>query len=152
MKNTNTKKRNSNQRGAEIERKVMHFLQEREYSVHHSKRSVFRTGPIIRCNSNDVFGCIDLVAVKPGEKTRFIQVTTTSGIGEKLKKILKIKWNLKHSNVEVWRYASKGRFILMQLKNKRLKKFAEIQRNQLLLLKGGQCHDIELKIGLQKRR
>ena len=129
------KKRNNNQRGAEVERKVMHFLQERGYSVHHSVRSVYRTGPIIRCNSNDVFHCIDIVAVNPGEKTRFIQVTTTSGIGAKLKKILKIKWNLRYSSIEVWRYASKGRFILMQLKNKKLKKFAEIQRNQLLLVK-----------------
>ena len=59
---------------------------------------------------NDIFGCIDIVAIKPGEKTLWVQVTADRGVLRKLKKISYIDWNFEHSEVWIAIYIGKGKW------------------------------------------
>jgi hypothetical protein len=74
-------------------------LERQGYKVHRTIRSRF--------NSNDVFGCIDLVAKRRGERTRWIQVTSDGGIGRKATDLAEVPWDPLFDLVEVWQW--KGR-------------------------------------------
>lgn len=52
--------------------------------------------------ANDFFGCIDLIAVRPGSKIRFVQVTDQTHLTKHLPEMQAIPWPLEHCSVEVW--------------------------------------------------
>ena len=95
---------NTSTKGTVIEAQAMRLLEAEGYRVHRCVRTGAKRGPLWISQSNDVFGCIDLVAKKKGERTRWIQVTADSGIGRKRDEILGIPWNTDHDSVEIWRW------------------------------------------------
>jgi hypothetical protein len=56
---------------------------------------------------NDIFGA-DLIAVRPGEKTLFVQATLDSSTGKRLEEFKKYSWNLEHQQVELWQKKESG--------------------------------------------
>ena len=131
------KEKSKVQSGNIAEMWVRDYLRERGYSVHRCLRSFFRTakGGILS-HSNDIFNCIDIVAVRPSDKTLFVQVTKHSGIGEKLEKLKQVKWNFEDSTVQVWQNVSSGRWRILQFDGENLIPVAEIQRGVLMEIKG----------------
>lgn len=129
---------NKRQKGNICQNKAAEFLTKWGYQVHNQKSvaSMIRTsrGMIWVSKRNDILGCIDLIAIKSDEPTRFIQVTAHTGMGEKLKKLGTVKWNFAYSSVEVWRYVDKGRWVLMEYTGEALEKFAEIKRGVLMTI------------------
>ena len=81
------RKVNTSSKGTAIELAAIKVLEAEGYKVHRCVRTGVKRGPFYFSQSNDVFGCIDLVAKKKGERTRWIQVTADSGIGRKKKDI-----------------------------------------------------------------
>lgn len=88
----------------------MQHLEQHGYKVHRCVRTGQKRGPIWVSNSNDVFGCVDLVAKKVGERTRWVQVTADSGIGRKKADLAEVPWDQDHDCVEIWRYKGRNLF------------------------------------------
>jgi hypothetical protein len=87
-----------------VELLAIRLLEAEGYKVHRCVRTGTRRGPIFVSQSNDVFGCIDLVAKKLGHRTRWIQVTAHSGIGAKRKELDEVPWDPQFDAVEIWRW------------------------------------------------
>lgn len=84
--------------GREAEARCEAILVEQGYKVHRTVRSSHYG------LANDIFGCIDIIAKKRGERTRWIQVTAGGGIGEKVEDIEEMAdaWDPDLDSVEVW--------------------------------------------------
>lgn len=94
----------SNGKGREAERKAIQILERLGYVVHRTVRvSIFRRGRWFS-QRNDVFGCIDLLAKRRGERMRYIQVTMGGGIGAKRRELATVPWDVEHESVEIWRW------------------------------------------------
>lgn len=99
---------NSVAAGLEHERRVLTHLRLEEHKVHRTTRtSRQRRGGRWMSQSNDIFGCIDILAKRAGERMRYIQVTSGSGdIGRKKAKLSRIPWDTQYESVEIWRWVS----------------------------------------------
>lgn len=95
---------NTSAKGTAIELAAIKILEAEGYKVHRCVRTGVRRGPLYISQSNDVFGCIDLVAKKRGTRTRWIQVTAHSGIGQKKKDLDEVPWDRAFDSVEIWRW------------------------------------------------
>ena len=81
---------------------------------------------------NDIFGCIDLIAISPHIKPTFIQCTCDSSIGRKFKELVAIPWSLRHSDVNVWQKMAGRRVVVWSLNETRtFEKFSEIRKGKL---------------------
>jgi len=90
--------------GRELEHRVKAILEKYGYQVHLTQYSFTsrvdaQGNRIIRSFSNDIFNCIDLVAIKPNEKTLWIQVTADHSIRKKLIKLQDVNWNFDYSRI-----------------------------------------------------
>lgn len=88
--------------GTEVERIAIAILEDQGYKVHRTVRTPVKVGKFFISQSNDVFGCIDLIAKKKGERTRWVQVTKDKGIGRKKKDLSQVPWDKDFDSVEVW--------------------------------------------------
>jgi hypothetical protein len=95
---------NTSSKGTAIELAAIKVLEAEGYKVHRCVRTGVKRGPFWFSQSNDVFGCIDLVGKKRGERTRWIQVTADSGIGRKKKDLDEVPWDPAFDSVEIWRW------------------------------------------------
>jgi hypothetical protein len=95
---------NTSSKGTAIELAAIKVLEAEGYKVHRCVRTGVKRGPLYISQSNDVFGCIDLVAKRRGERTRWIQVTADSGVGRKKKDIGEVPWDPVFDAVEIWRW------------------------------------------------
>lgn len=95
---------NTSKKGTSIELAAIKVLEAEGYKVHRCVRTGVKRGPFYFSQSNDVFGCIDLVAKKKGARTRWIQVTADSGIGRKKKDLDEVPWDAQFDSVEIWRW------------------------------------------------
>lgn len=78
------------------------FLIAEGWSVKACARIPMRTSSgQVWMKGDDIFGT-DLVAVKPGQKTLFVQCTLDSGVKKRLEEIRKHAWELAHQQVELW--------------------------------------------------
>ncbi len=102
------RKVNTSSKGTAIELAAIKVLEAEGYKVHRCVRTGVKRGPIYISQSNDVFGCIDLVAKKRGTRTRWIQVTADSGIGRKKKDLDEVPWDPHFDSVEIWRWVGGG--------------------------------------------
>jgi len=100
----NRKRANSSKKGQQVELLAIKLLEAEGYKVHRCIRTGAKRGPFWVSQSNDVFGCIDLVGKKKGERTRWLQVTAHSGIGQKKKEIYEVPWDPLFDSVEIWRW------------------------------------------------
>lgn len=98
------RKVNTSAKGTAIELAAIKLLEAEGYKVHRCVRTGTKRGPLWISQSNDVFGCIDLVAKKRGARTRWIQVTAHSGIGQKRREIEEVPWDPLFDSVEIWRW------------------------------------------------
>jgi hypothetical protein len=98
------RKVNTSSKGAAIELAAIKVLEAEGYKVHRCVRTGIKRGPLYISQSNDVFGCIDLVAKKRGTRTRWIQVTAHSGIGKKKADLDEVPWDPAFDSVEIWRW------------------------------------------------
>lgn len=98
------RKVNTSAKGTALELSAIKILEAEGYKVHRCVRTGVKRGPFYYSQSNDVFGCIDLVAKKRGARTRWIQVTAHSGIGQKKKDLEEVPWDPQHDSVEIWRW------------------------------------------------
>lgn len=103
-----SKQVNRSAKGTAIELRAIRILQAEGYTVHRCVRTGVRRGGLYVSQSNDVFGCIDLVAKKRGERTRWIQVTAHSGIGKKKDDLAEVPWDPLFDSVEIWRWVGGG--------------------------------------------
>ncbi|MHB8633475.1 MAG: hypothetical protein ACYDBQ_05825 [Thermoplasmatota archaeon] len=100
---------NRSAKGTALELMAIKILEAEGYKVHRCVRSGMRRGPIYVSQSNDIFGCVDLVAKKHGERTRWIQVTADSGIGRKKADLAEVPWDSLFDAVEIWRWVGGNR-------------------------------------------
>ena len=96
-------------KGTAIELTAIKMLEADGYKVHRCVRTGVKRGNLYYSQSNDVFGCIDLVAKKQGERTRWIQVTAHSGIGQKKADLAEVPWDPLFDSVEIWRWVGSKR-------------------------------------------
>ena len=102
------RKVNTSSKGTAIELSAIKVLEAEGYKVHRCVRTGVKRGPFYYSQSNDVFGCIDLVAKKKGTRTRWIQVTAHSGIGKKKADLAEVPWDPVFDSVEIWRWVGGG--------------------------------------------
>lgn len=100
-------------RGNAFQDRCAEILEAEGWTTHNQKTvsKAVRVGPgQVRWTScrNDIFGALDILAVKPGARVRGVQVTLDSGLGRKLKDIAAIAWPLDHMDIEVWLGAPGG--------------------------------------------
>lgn len=92
-------------KGNQFEKWAKAYLEEQGYVVHRAQSQGVNVGTHFVSRSNDIFHCIDLIAKKHGERTRWIQVTSVNvGIGVKAAKMEQVPWDAAHDSVEVWQY------------------------------------------------
>jgi len=100
---------NKRAKGNRLQRDVVRILKGWGYTVHNqcavARPVKIKNRTIWVSKRNDIFGCIDIVAVRRGSRVRFIQVTADSGIGRKEKELRNVSWDFNFMLVEVWRYA-----------------------------------------------
>ncbi len=96
-------------KGTAIELSAIKILEAEGYTVHRCVRTGVKRGNMYFSQSNDIFGCIDLVAKKQGERTRWIQVTADSGIGRKKDDLAAVPWDPLFDSVEIWRWVGGAR-------------------------------------------
>lgn len=99
------KRVNTNKKGNDAEKLAKAYLESQGYKVHRAVRAYrpIGNGRLINFQT-DIFGCIDLVCKKPGERTRWIQVTTDSGFGRKVEALKSVHWDVTYDSVEIWQW------------------------------------------------
>ena len=103
-------------KGYRLERLAESHLQNQGYQTHRAAKSGFTIHGKYFTRSNDIFGCIDIIAISPTNRTRFIQVTSgTVSKSTKFKKLAEVDWNLGYSNVELWMYIGRGKWEIYRL-------------------------------------
>lgn len=94
--------------GDEAERQACAALEQEGYVVCRSWRQYSPIAPGKWISKEaDFFNCFDIIAIKPGERIRFIQVTTEEGAWQKKRRKIAAAepdggWPLEHMTVEVW--------------------------------------------------
>lgn len=96
--------RDTTRRGRHVELLVIAILVAQGYTVHRCLKAVAWTKHGPRSLGQDVFGCIDLIAKKAGEPTRWIQVFSGRHIGRKIHDLQAVPWTDAHDSVELWRW------------------------------------------------
>jgi len=134
---------NTSSKGTAIELAAIKVLEAEGYKVHRCVRTGIKRGPIYISQSNDVFGCIDLVAKKKGTRTRWIQVTADGGIGRKKADLAEVPWDPVFDSVEIWRWVGG-----QNRKHKTTGAFLERQYFQVYHLDQGYALDRDRRIPL----
>jgi len=90
--------------GRRLEERIAEVLKKYGYTVHLTqysfrefidkmgKRKVFS-------QSNDIFNCIDIIAIRPDTKTLWVQVTKDTNVKKKLLKLEGVNWNFPFSRI-----------------------------------------------------
>ena len=106
------KKRSCRARGNDFQDRCANYLTGQGYAVHNQKtasRAIPIKGRLVWVSQrNDVFGAFDLIACRPGEKVRFIQVTLDSGVSKRVKEVNGFNWPLEFMTVELWQGREDG--------------------------------------------
>lgn len=95
-------------KGNKLERQAIADLKELGYICHQTQNSpaVMRGGQFISSGNNDIFGVFDVIAVRPAD-VRFIQVTTTTNMGARQRKVETIADKFPaNTAVEVWAWVA----------------------------------------------
>lgn len=97
------RKKNTKKTGDDAERRCLAILEAQGYAVCRAWRKyVYIPGRGPMSTVCDFWNCIDILAVKPGERVRAIQVTSGDGIGKKIADLATVPWPTEHVSVEVW--------------------------------------------------
>lgn len=95
---------NTARKGCSIENHAVRHLEACGYVVHRCIRNgVYRAGHWYSAG-NDIWGCIDILAKRRGERIRFIQVTSGAHIATKRRQLDAVPWDPEWECVEIWRW------------------------------------------------
>lgn len=121
---------NKRRKGNYIQNLIERKLIKQGYIVHNQKSIAFQIKPGIWISKrNDIWGIFDLIAIKQGENTKWIQSTADTNIIKRLEKFIKIPLNLEYNDVELWQYKGRGKFRILRLKKNR-KELEEVRYNE----------------------
>lgn len=97
---------NSSRKGTSIEAMAKDVLKEEGYRVHRTVRTPFMVPGknVMASHNNDVFGVFDLVAANPKRPVRFVQVTVSEHVADRMAKVSTVVEDFPpaHTEVEVW--------------------------------------------------
>lgn len=106
-------------KGLALQRKAKAILEKEGFLVHNEVPIAYPIktprGTFYISKRNDIFGAIDLIAIKKDSKVRFIQVTADTSISRKLDELKTIPYPKEHATLELW--------VWRTYKNKRKNKF-----------------------------
>ncbi|MHB1260290.1 MAG: hypothetical protein ACYC2H_01100 [Thermoplasmatota archaeon] len=91
-------------KGTRVELRAKKILEGTGYVVHRTRRNPAKRRGRWMSHGNDIYGCIDLIAKRHGERTRWIQCLSNGAIGAKRRKVARVPWDLTHDSVELWRW------------------------------------------------
>ncbi|HUR62432.1 MAG TPA: hypothetical protein VM286_08740 [Candidatus Thermoplasmatota archaeon] len=94
----------TNEKALIVERIAIKVLRQQGYAIHHTIRTPYFYRGQWGSNANDLLGCIDILALKPGERIRFIQCTAGRDVGRKKRDLAEVPWDPMHASVEIWRW------------------------------------------------
>ncbi len=95
---------NAARKGREVENRAVQHLKACGYVVHRCIRNGVQRAGKWYSAGNDIWGCIDLLAKKRGERVRFIQVTSDANVAEKRRQLDTVPWDPEWECVEIWRW------------------------------------------------
>jgi hypothetical protein len=108
-------------KGNQFQDWIAKYLEDTGWSVHNQKPTSkmltdFRTGqprmikgrPAYVSTRNDIWGCIDLLAVKQGEKVLAIAATMSSDYRKDIPGIKNTNFEFEHTDVQVWHKIAPG--------------------------------------------
>ena len=99
---------------SQIRKKVVEILEKGNWIVWYPSK--------VKYQQNDIFGIIDLLAIK-GKKKKNIQITTISNISARRKKIINfIKKSKVELHVEIWAWDQKKKIFKKENINIKIKK------------------------------
>jgi len=99
---------------AQIRKKVVEILEKENWIVWYPSKAKYQ--------QNDIFGIIDLLAIK-GKKKKNIQITTISNISARRKKIINfIKKSKVELSVEIWAWNQKKKIFKKEKIDIKIKK------------------------------
>lgn len=98
------------------------LLEAEGYLVHTAVRSAQRRGPIWISQTTDVFNAFDLIATRmdPPRPLRFVQVTTSKSVSERIKKVDPVPVSPAVASVEVWAYVGGRKRLDRRYKDRKL--------------------------------
>lgn len=116
---------NSNRKGATLEARAKSILQGMDYIVAmQAKRNpVWRNGRVV-ANAGDidlVANAIDLIAIKPGRRTLFVQVTTEAGLSARRAKLRAVPFDPAFHEVVLLGWVERAGFQVYRLEDDYLK-------------------------------
>jgi hypothetical protein len=110
------------------------------WSVHNQKtvsKAIPMKGKIIWVSGrNDILTC-DLIAVKPGEKTLFIQATLDSGVKKRSLEMSDIGWEMMAQRVQLWQKREGGEVNIKEFVGTGFVEIGKIIRGKLYELGAG---------------
>lgn len=83
---------------------VLKLHQGQGWTMHRTIRNSYMTAAGPRSNGNDVFGAVDLIGKKVGERTLWLQVTKHTTISNKIEALEAIPWDDRFDDVQIWRW------------------------------------------------
>ncbi len=97
-------------------------LEKQGYLVHTAVRSAQKRGPIWISQTTDIFNAFDLIAtrIEPPQPLRFVQVTTISHVGERIRKVDPVPINPGIASVEIWAYVGGQKRLDRRYKNQKV--------------------------------
>jgi len=122
--------RSTRDKGRAFESWCKKFLEADGWAVHLCGRKAKMIGPGRMITvGDDIFGC-DLVAIRSGFMTLFVQTTLDSGVAKRLNKFLAYPWNLNHQLVELWQKKPGGEVVVQRFTGSRLHEMERIIRGK----------------------
>jgi len=89
-------------RGNAYQDKIEKWLVARGWSVHNQNtvsRAIPMKGKVVWVSARNDILAMDLVAVKPGRKTLFVQTTMDTGVAKRATEAAAIGWELQHQDI-----------------------------------------------------
>lgn len=125
---------NKRGKGRAFETWCRDYLRERGWSVHLCGRKAIMLGPgKMVTTGNDIFGA-DLVAIKLGELTLFVQATCDSSVKKRLEEFGRYGFEPAHQRVELWQKKPGGEVVVHVLQNGGLVETGRIIRGRFYRL------------------
>ena len=104
---------NTRQKGNAFQDWCKVWLEEAGYTVHNQKtvaRQFKKAGGSFWVSQrNDIFGCIDVIAMRKDEKPLYVQCTMDTGVRKRLDELSKPLWPFEYVEVQLWQ--KKGQVI-----------------------------------------
>ena len=112
------------------------YLREHGWDVHLCGRKAVMLGPgKMVTKGDDIFGS-DLVAVKPGELTLFVQLTCDSNLKKRLEEFKRHGFEPAHQRVELWQKRSGGAVVVHAFQGGALIETGRIIRGRFYQVEG----------------